>query len=60
MAVVDEWMVTVEVDVRPGKVYPVQPKLRAIFQDILQLRILILGTRNILVIKSRSDRVRSR
>ena len=43
--------VTVEVDVRPGNVYPLQPKHRTIFQVVLQLRILILGTRKSLVIK---------
>ena len=61
-----EWLwfmsgcVTVEVDIRPGSVYPVQPKRLAIFQDVLQLRILILGTRKSLVIKRRSDKFRSR
>ena len=43
--------VIVEVDVRPGNVYPLQPKRRAIFQDVLRLRILILGTRKSLLIK---------
>jgi len=43
--------VTVEVDVRPGNVYPLQPTSRTIFQDVLLLRILILGTRKSLVIK---------
>ena len=41
--------VTVEVDVRPGNVYPLQQKHRAICQDVLQFRILILGTRESLL-----------
>ena len=41
--------VTVEVDGRPGNVYPLQPKHRAICQDVLQLRNLILGTRKSLL-----------
>ena len=52
--------VTVEVDVHPGNVYPLQPKRRTIFQDVLQLRVLILGTRKSLVIERCRDRVRSR
>ena len=43
--------VIVEVDVSPGNMYPLQPKRRAIFQDVLRLRILILGTRKSLLIK---------
>ena len=43
--------VTVEVYVRRGNVYPLQPKRRAILEDVLQLRILILGTRKKLLIK---------
>jgi len=52
--------VKVDVDVRPGNVYPLQPKSRTILQYVLQLRILILGTRKSLVIKRCRDRVRSR
>jgi len=43
--------VIVEDDVRPGNVYPLQPKGPAIFQDVLQLSILILGTRKSLLMK---------
>ena len=50
--------VTVNVDVRPGNVHPFQSKSRTIFQDVLQLRILILRTRKSMVIKRCRDRVR--
>jgi hypothetical protein len=52
--------VRVKVDVCPGNVHPFQTKDRTIFQDVLQLRILILRIRKSMVINRCRDRVRYR
>jgi hypothetical protein len=52
--------VTVKADVHPRNVHPSKPKSRTIFQDVLQLRIVILGTRKGMIIKSCRDGARSR
>ena len=52
--------VTVKVNVRHGNMYPFLPKRWTICQDVLQLRILILGTRKNMVIKRCHDGVHSR
>jgi hypothetical protein len=43
--------VTIKDGVRPGNGHAFQPKRRTILQDVLQLRILVLGTRKGLVIE---------
>jgi len=52
--------VTADKDVHPGNVHLFQSKRRTMFQDVMQLRILILGTRKSMVIKRRCDGVRFR
>jgi len=52
--------VAVDIDGRPGNVHSFQLKRRTMFQDVLQLRILILGTQKSMVIKRHHDGVRSR